>query len=58
VKRIRLILRDPGLEGMIENDLELSIGPLANIVNVIRNVDKIVLENGSFLLRDVKARFT
>lgn len=58
MKRIRLILRDPGLKGMIENDLELSIGPLANIVDVIRNVDQIVLENGSFLLRDVKARFT
>ena len=43
---------------MIENDLELSIGPLANIVDVIRNVDQIVLENGSFLLRDVKAGFT
>jgi hypothetical protein len=46
VKRIRSILRDPDLNGMIENDFELSIDPLANTAGVIRNVDKIVLGKG------------
>jgi len=48
VKRVRLILRDPDLNKMVGNELELSMEPSANIVDVIRKVDEIILEKGRF----------
>ncbi len=48
MKRVRLILRDPDLNKMLGNELELSLKDSANIVDVIRNVDEIILEKGRF----------
>ncbi|MFB0567924.1 MAG: hypothetical protein ACETVM_05020 [Candidatus Bathyarchaeia archaeon] len=48
VKRVRLVLRDPDLNKMVGNELDLSLGDSANIVDVIRKVDEIVLEKGRF----------
>ena len=36
VKRVRLILRDPDLNKMLGNELDLSLEDLANNVDVIR----------------------
>lgn len=48
MKRVRLILRDPDLNKMVGNELNLSLEDPANIVDVIRKVDEIVLEKGRF----------
>ena len=55
MKRVRLILRDPDLNKMVGNELELSMEHSANIVDVIRRVDEIVLEKGRFPIAGCKS---
>jgi hypothetical protein len=55
VKRVRLILRDPDLNKIVGNELELSMEHSASIVDVIRKVDEIVLEKGSFPIAGCKS---
>jgi len=55
VKRVRLILRDPDLNKILGNKLELSVDPSANVVDVIRKVDEIILEKGRFPIAGCKS---
>ncbi len=48
MKRVKLILRDPDLNKMVGNELRLAMNHSANIVDVIRKVDEIILEKGKF----------
>jgi hypothetical protein len=55
VKRVRLILRDPDLNKIVGNQLELSLEPSTNVVDVIKKVDEIILEKGSFPIAGCKS---
>jgi hypothetical protein len=55
VKEVRLILRDPDLNKIVGNELDLSLERLANVVDVIRKVDEIILERGRFPIAGYKS---
>jgi len=57
MNRVRLILRDPDLNKMVGNELELAMEHSANIVDVIRKVDEIILEKGNFPIAGCKSLF-
>jgi hypothetical protein len=55
VKRVRFILRDPDLNKIVGNELDLSMEGSATVVDVIRKVDRIILEKGKFPITGCKS---
>jgi hypothetical protein len=55
VKRVRLILRDPDLNKILGNELDLSVDSSATVVDVIRKVDEIILGKGRFPIAGCKS---
>lgn len=55
MKRVRLILRDPDLNKMVGNELELSLEESTNIVDVTRRVDETILEKRRFPIAGCKS---
>jgi hypothetical protein len=55
MKRVRLILRDPDLNRIVGNELNLSVDGSATIVDVIRKVDEIISEKGGFPIAGCKS---
>jgi hypothetical protein len=55
VKKVRFILRDPDLNKIVGNDLELAVENSASIIDVIKKVDEIILEKGKFPIEGCKS---
>lgn len=55
MKRVRLILRDPDLNKIVGNQLELSMEHSTSIVDVIKKVDEIISKKGSFPIAGCKS---
>lgn len=55
MKKVKLILRDPDLNKMIDSELELLLDEQASIVDVIRKVDEIICGKGEFPIKDCRS---
>lgn len=54
MKKVRFILRDPDLNKIVGNELELAMEKSANIIDVIRKVDEIIAGKGKFPIEGCK----
>jgi len=55
MKRVKLILRDPDINKMLGNELELWLDDQANIIDAIKKVDAMILERGKFPVKGCKS---
>jgi len=55
LKEVTLVLRDPDINRMIGSELELSLDEKANILDVIKRVDEIILAKGEFPVKGCKS---
>ena len=55
MKRVKLILRDPDINKILGNELELWLDEQANIIDVIKKVDAMILERGKFPVKGCKS---
>jgi len=55
MKRVKLILRDPDINRILGNELELWLDEQANIIDVLKKVDAMILERGKFPVKGCKS---
>ena len=55
MKRTKLIIRDPDINKILGNELELWLDEKANIIDVLKKVDAMILERGEFPVKGCKS---
>jgi len=55
MKRIRVVIREPSINKVIGNELNLLLNDEANLIDVIKGVDKAISSRGKFSLPDYQS---
>jgi len=55
MKRIRIVIREPSINKVIGSELDLLLNDEANLIDVIKEVDKVISSRGKFPLPDYQS---
>ena len=55
MKRIRIVIREPSINKVIGSELDLLLNDEANLIDVIKEVDKVISSRGKFPVPDYQS---